>query len=88
MLSFFFFLWILVYGINNAGVALEMLKANPNLATVKNGDEETVLHVLACNPSAFVSGSRPGLLRRHLNILCEFIPTLKFLNPSWWYTTQ
>ena len=65
-----------------------MLKANPNLATTENKDEETALRVLARNPSAFVSGSRPGLLRRHLNILCEFIPTSKLLNLSWRYITQ
>uniref|UniRef100_A0A7N2L040 Uncharacterized protein n=1 Tax=Quercus lobata TaxID=97700 RepID=A0A7N2L040_QUELO len=45
-----------------------MLKVNPNLATAKDEDEETTLHVLARNPSAFVSGSWPGLLWRHLNI--------------------
>ncbi|KAM3761740.1 hypothetical protein ACB098_01G291200 [Castanea mollissima] len=50
------------------GVGLKMLMVNPNLATTKDEDEETALHVLARNPSAFVSGSRPGLLRRHLNI--------------------
>ncbi|KAK7816501.1 ankyrin repeat domain-containing protein 17, partial [Quercus suber] len=50
------------------GIALEMLKANPNFATAKDELKETTLHVLARNPSAFVSGSRPGLLRRHLNI--------------------
>ena len=55
---------------NNAGVALKMLMVNPNLATTKVEDEETALHVLARNPSAFVSGSQPGLLRRHLNIPC------------------
>ena len=60
-----------------------MLKANPNLATTENKDEETALHVLACNASAFVNESRLGLLRRHLNILCEFIPTSNFLNLSW-----
>ena len=60
-----------------------MLGANLSLATAKNEDEETALHVLACNPSAFVSESRLGLLRRHLNILCEFIPTSNFLNLSW-----
>ena len=60
-----------------------MLEDNPDLATAKNEGQETALHVLARNPSAFVSGSRPGLLSRHLNILCEFIPTSKFLNLSW-----
>ncbi|KAL0005150.1 hypothetical protein SO802_012711 [Lithocarpus litseifolius] len=40
---------------NFGGVALEMLKANPNFATTRNTDEDTVLHVLARNPSAFVS---------------------------------
>ena len=68
--------WCKIY----ADKALEMMKANSNLATAKNKDEETALHVFARNPSAFVSGSRPELLRRHLNILCEFILTLKFLN--------
>ena len=73
---------------NNAGIALEMLEANPNFATAKDELQETTLHVLARNPSAFVSGSRPGSLRRHLNILCEFIPTSKLLNLSWRYITQ
>ncbi|KAK7835473.1 hypothetical protein CFP56_023473 [Quercus suber] len=45
-----------------------MLKANPNFATAKDELQETTLHVLARNPSAFISGSRPGLLKRHLNI--------------------
>lgn len=49
-----------------------MLKANPNFATAKNEDGETALYVLAHNPSAFVSGSQLGLLRRHLDIPCEF----------------
>ena len=49
-----------------------MLKNNFNLATAKSTDGETALHVLARNPSAFVSGNQPRLLRRHLNIPCEF----------------
>ena len=49
-----------------------MLKANPNFATAKNEDGEIALHVLAHNLSAFVSGSQLGLLRRHLDIPCEF----------------
>ena len=52
---------------NFAGVALEMLKANPNFATARNTDEDTALHVLARNPSAFVS--RP----------CEFCFVCLFL---------
>nr|POE67867.1 hypothetical protein CFP56_62039 [Quercus suber] len=48
-----------------------MLKANPNFATAKDELQETTLHVLARNPSAFISGSRPGLLKRHLNIPCS-----------------
>uniref|UniRef100_A0A7N2MW72 Uncharacterized protein n=1 Tax=Quercus lobata TaxID=97700 RepID=A0A7N2MW72_QUELO len=36
------------------GVALEMLEVNPNLATARNKDGETVLQLLARNPSAFV----------------------------------
>ena len=35
-----------------------MLEANPNLATAKK-DGETALHVLARNPSAFVSETQP-----------------------------
>jgi len=33
---------------------LEMLEVNPNLATARNKDGETVLQLLARNPSAFV----------------------------------
>ena len=44
-----------------------MLKANPNFATARNMDEDTALHVLARNPSAFVS--RP----------CEFCFVCLFL---------
>ena len=47
-----------------------MLQANHNLATSKNDDKETALHVLARNPLAFASGSEPGILRRHINS-CE-----------------
>ena len=70
---FFCFKYIYIYILekNNAGIALEMLEANPNFATAKDELQETTLHVLARNPSAFVSGSRPGLLRRHFNIPCE-----------------
>ena len=50
------FFWLNFY----AGVALDMLKANPNFATAKNEDGETALYVLAHNPSAFVSGSQLG----------------------------
>ncbi|KAL0005155.1 hypothetical protein SO802_012716 [Lithocarpus litseifolius] len=50
---------------NFAGVALEMLKANPNFATARNTDEDTALHVLARNPSAF--GSRPWLKLKQEN---------------------
>ncbi|KAL0005151.1 hypothetical protein SO802_012712 [Lithocarpus litseifolius] len=42
------------------GVALEMLKAKPNLAK-HNKDGETALYVLASNPSAFFSETRPWL---------------------------
>lgn len=66
------FLFLLfLFGINNVGAALKMLKVNPNLATAKDEDEENALYVLTRNPSTFVSGSWPGLLRRHLNIPCE-----------------
>ncbi|KAK7833842.1 ankyrin repeat domain-containing protein 17 [Quercus suber] len=41
------------------GVALEMLEDNPNLATARNKDGETVLQLLACNPSAFVGETQP-----------------------------
>ena len=50
------FLFFLVQ--NNAGVALEMLKAKPTLAK-HNKDGETALYVLARNPSTFVSETRP-----------------------------
>ncbi|GMY13639.1 isoform 2 of ankyrin repeat domain-containing protein 17 [Fagus crenata] len=52
------------------GKALEMLKDNLDLATTKNKYDETALHVLACNPLAFASGSQPGSLRSHINS-CE-----------------
>ncbi|GMY13711.1 isoform 2 of ankyrin repeat domain-containing protein 17 [Fagus crenata] len=50
--------------------ALHMLKKNPSLATRKNNQDKTALHVLALKPSAFVSGSQPGILRRWINS-CE-----------------
>ena len=57
-----------------------MLKAKPNLATARNSDRETALHLLARNPSAFTRESQLGkLLRGHINIPCEFV-TLKLLN--------
>ena len=66
-----FFAWIFFFLVlNNVGKALEMLKDNPDLATTKNKYGETALHVLACNPSAFASGSQPGSLRSHINS-CE-----------------
>ncbi|KAL0014024.1 hypothetical protein SO802_001093 [Lithocarpus litseifolius] len=43
------------------GVALEMLEDNPNLATARNKDGETVLQLLACNPAAFVGETQPWL---------------------------
>ena len=52
------------------GKALEMLKDNPDLATTKNKYGETALHLLACNPSAFASGSQLGSLTSHINS-CE-----------------
>ena len=36
-----------------------MLEDNSNLAAARNSDGETALHVLACDPSAFVSEIRP-----------------------------
>jgi hypothetical protein len=63
-LDFFFLV------LNNVGKALEMLKDNLDLATTKNKYDETALHVLACNPFAFASGSQPGSLRSHINS-CE-----------------
>ena len=36
-----------------------MLNANPYFATARNTDSDTALHLLARNPSAFVSESRP-----------------------------
>ncbi|GMY13703.1 isoform 2 of ankyrin repeat domain-containing protein 17 [Fagus crenata] len=47
--------------------ALDMLKKKPSLATMKNKQDKTALHVLALKPSAFVSGSQPGILRRWIN---------------------
>ncbi|GMY13714.1 isoform 2 of ankyrin repeat domain-containing protein 17 [Fagus crenata] len=47
--------------------ALKMVETNPSLATTKNEDGETALYMLARNPSAFDSGSQPGILRRHIN---------------------
>nr|XP_023913451.1 uncharacterized protein LOC112025029 [Quercus suber] len=41
------------------GVALEMLEVNPNIATATNKDGETVLQLLARNPSAFVGETQP-----------------------------
>ncbi|KAK7821292.1 hypothetical protein CFP56_037850 [Quercus suber] len=41
------------------GVALQMLEDNSNLAAAGNSDGETALHVLARDPSAFVSEIRP-----------------------------
>ena len=38
---------------------MEMLKVNRNLANARKKNGETVLHVLARNPSAFVSETRP-----------------------------
>ena len=66
------FLFFLVQ--NNAGVALEMLEVNPNLATAGNKDGKTVLQLLARNPSAFVGETQS----------CELF-WLKFLNLVWWY---
>uniref|UniRef100_A0A7N2L5W8 PGG domain-containing protein n=2 Tax=Quercus lobata TaxID=97700 RepID=A0A7N2L5W8_QUELO len=57
---------------NLYGEALQMLKANSNLARDESNGE-TALHVLARKPSAFVNESQPGVLRRHINI-----PWLKF----------
>ena len=37
---------------------MKMLKANNNLAKPRKENEETVLHVLARKPSAFVSETR------------------------------
>ena len=66
-----FFAWIFFFLVlNNVGKALEMLKDNPDLATTKNKYGETALHVLACNPSVFASGSQLGSLRSHINS-CE-----------------
>jgi hypothetical protein len=63
-LEFFF----LVY--YNAEQALEMVKADSSLAFKKNNQGKTALHVLAPKPSAFDSGSQPGILRRCINS-CE-----------------
>uniref|UniRef100_A0A2N9GYH1 Uncharacterized protein n=1 Tax=Fagus sylvatica TaxID=28930 RepID=A0A2N9GYH1_FAGSY len=47
--------------------ALEMVKADSSLAFKKNNQGKTALHVLAPKPSAFDSGSQPGILRRCIN---------------------
>ena len=49
-----------------------MLEASKwNLARAIDEAGETALHVLAHKPSAFVSASQPGLLRKLINISCE-----------------
>ncbi|KAF3959039.1 hypothetical protein CMV_016108 [Castanea mollissima] len=50
------------------GEALLMLEGHPDLAGARN-NIKTALHVLAHKPSAFVSASQPGMLRKHINIL-------------------
>lgn len=47
-----------------------MLNEDPDLAGARN-NIKTALHVLARKPSAFVSASQPGMLRKHINIFCE-----------------
>lgn len=47
-----------------------MLKDHPDLAGARN-NIKTALHVLVHKPSAFVSASQPGMLRKDINILCE-----------------
>lgn len=47
-----------------------MLNDHPDLAGARN-NIKAALHVLAHKPSAFVSASQPGMLRKHINILCE-----------------
>jgi len=54
------------------GVASEMLEVNNDLARARasasaSGDSETALHVLARNPSAFVSQTRPRLKLKQEN---------------------
>ncbi|KAK7816505.1 ankyrin-1 [Quercus suber] len=49
------------------GVALQMLEDNSNLAAAGNSDGETALHVLARDPSAFVSEIRPWLKLKQEN---------------------
>ncbi|XP_030954282.1 uncharacterized protein LOC115976896 [Quercus lobata] len=49
------------------GVALQMLEDNSNLAAAGNSDGETALHVLAHDPSAFVSEIRPWLKLKQEN---------------------
>nr|POF10487.1 hypothetical protein CFP56_04712 [Quercus suber] len=51
----------------NLGVALQMLEDNSNLAAAGNSDGETALHVLARDPSAFVSEIRPWLKLKQEN---------------------
>ncbi|KAL0014002.1 hypothetical protein SO802_001071 [Lithocarpus litseifolius] len=52
---------------NLYGIAKEMLTANNNLAKAATTDGETVLRVLARNPSAFVSETRPWLKLKQEN---------------------
>ena len=49
-----------------------MLNDHLDLAGDRNSIK-TALHVLARKPSAFVSASQPGMLRKHINNLCELL---------------
>ncbi|KAF3456060.1 hypothetical protein FNV43_RR00703 [Rhamnella rubrinervis] len=59
-------------------VALKMLDMQiPNLATTRNKNNETALHVLARTPSAFGNESEPaGLLKRFLSSSIELVEKL------------
>ncbi|XP_030954299.1 uncharacterized protein LOC115976899 isoform X2 [Quercus lobata] len=52
---------------NLYGIAMKILKDNSDLAKPRKENEETVLHVLARKPSAFVSETRPWLKLKQEN---------------------
>ena len=56
-----------------------MLEDNSNLAAARNSDGETALHVLACDPSAFVSEIRPCEFFFFLSLV-SFILFLNFFH--------
>ncbi|KAK9268295.1 hypothetical protein L1049_010738 [Liquidambar formosana] len=57
-------------------VALDIILHHPELATARDANGDTALHVLARKPSAFYSGSKLGIWQR---CIYSFLPTLKLL---------